>query len=426
MFHPPTTESKQQNNPTRSQSTPERTRELSPFISARIAPASAAGTGNGGMPPGANRGMPKALARLHATYGNQAVLRMVSPQASIIQAKLTVNQPGDQYEQEADRVADQVMRMPASSGRIGFSKSQAPHISRAVAGSVNSPIQRQASPANQQDVKKEEQASILSLKGIPGMDHALSPGLESQILAARSGGEPMAAEARAFFEPRFGVDFGNVRIHRDSTAGETVRRLNARAYTLGHHIAFAPGEYQTGTERGRHLMAHELTHVVQQGDQVRTLMRACDCATRGGSPATSAQHSFLSGFFPNLQTANYCVTAPATPTYNCFAWSIGNTGQWIDSQIDSVYGNNNGTLEFSDFDAFYQTYGGLRPVTDRTPSAPEVVLYAVGSRVTHAARKTGSGACRYESKLGANVRIAHEPWDLEGGSTYGNVGRYYE
>jgi hypothetical protein len=424
MFRAAANESKQHSNSARFSLKSDPARELSPLVPAAIGPAwsDAAGLGAASPPVAPLR----QVFRLHSMYGNQAVLRMLSPQASMIQAKLTVNQPGDQYEQEADRVADRVMQMSESGSPAGFSQSQAPHISRAAPGSVRSPIQRQASPANQQEVKEEEQPSILSLKEIPGTNHALSPGLEAQILAARNGGEPLAADARAFFEPRFGVDFGQVRIHRDSAAGETARRLNARAYTLGHHIAFAPGEYQTDSERGRHLMAHELTHVVQQGDQIRTLMRACDCSTRGGTPPTSAQHSFLSRFFPNLQTANYCVTAPATPTYNCFAWSIGNTTQWIDSQIDSVYGNNNGTLEFSDFDAFYQQYGGLRPVTDRTPAAPEVVLYAVGNRVTHAARKTGSGDCRYESKLGANVRIAHEPWDLEGGSTYGNVGRYYE
>ena len=419
MLHAPVNNNKQQTDALRNQLAPQPQPDLEPTSAASWAAVPASG------PPASPR--MQHFSQMQSVYGNQAVLRMLNASHPVLQAKLAVNQPGDQYEQEADRVADQVMRMPASDGPVQFSKSQAPHISRAVAGSVSSSLQRQASPANQQDVKEEEQASILSLKAIPGMNHGLTPGLESQILSARRGGEPLAADTRAFFEPRFGVDFGSVRIHRDGAAGETVRRLNARAYTLGHHIAFAPGEYQMGTEQGRHLMAHELTHVVQQGDQVRTLMRACDCSTRGGSPPTRTQHSFLTRAFPHLQTANYCVTAPATPTYNCFAWSIGNTGQWIDDQIDRVYGNNNNVLEFSDFDTLYQQYGGLRPVTDRTPAAPEVILYAVGNRVTHAARKTGSGSdCRYESKLGRNVRIAHEPWDLEGGSIYGDVGRYYE
>jgi hypothetical protein len=109
MFHAPTTESKQQNDSTRSQSMPERTRELSPRVPATMGPVLSSAS----APPPANHGMPKALARLHSAYGNQAVLRMVSPQASMIQIKLTVNQPGDQYEQEADRVADQVMHMLA-------------------------------------------------------------------------------------------------------------------------------------------------------------------------------------------------------------------------------------------------------------------------------------------------------------------------
>ena len=145
----------------------------------------------------------------------------------------------------------------------------------------------------------------------------------------------------------------------------------------------------------------------------------------GGSAPTSAQQSFLSGVFPRLKAANYCVTAPATATYNCFAWSIGDTSKWIDTDVDSVYGIKNGTLEFSDFDAFYSANGGLRPLVGQTPANPKVALYAVGSSPTHASRITGSGNCAFESKLGKFVRIAHDPTDLEGGTVYGGIDRFY-
>jgi len=75
---------------------------------------------------------------------------------------------------------------------------------------------------------------------------------------------PLSASERAYFEPRFGKNFSTVRLYDDAAAGAAARSINARAFTLGGNIAFAPGEYSPGTEEGRRLLAHELTHVVQQ------------------------------------------------------------------------------------------------------------------------------------------------------------------
>jgi hypothetical protein len=82
-------------------------------------------------------------------------------------------------------------------------------------------------------------------------------------LALRSG-QPLAESTRRSFEPRFGHDFGRVRVHTDSAAAQSTEAVHARAYTLGCDIAFASGEYDTGSARGRALLAHELAHVVQQ------------------------------------------------------------------------------------------------------------------------------------------------------------------
>lgn len=87
---------------------------------------------------------------------------------------------------------------------------------------------------------------------------------EADIQALRGGGRALAASERAFFEPRFGYDFGAVRVHTDSRAARAAHSIGARAFTLGHDLVFAPGEYRPGSDRGRRLMAHELTHVVQQ------------------------------------------------------------------------------------------------------------------------------------------------------------------
>lgn len=84
-----------------------------------------------------------------------------------------------------------------------------------------------------------------------------------------SPGQPLDASTRTFMEPRFGYDFSQVRVHTDKRAAESARAVNALAYTVGRDVVFGEGEYEPGTSMGRRLLAHELTHVVQQGDQNR-------------------------------------------------------------------------------------------------------------------------------------------------------------
>ena len=83
----------------------------------------------------------------------------------------------------------------------------------------------------------------------------------------RSPGQPLDPATRAFMEPRFGHDFSAVRVHTDLRAAESARAVNALAYTVGRDVTFGPGQYAPGTSAGRRLIAHELAHVVQQGDR---------------------------------------------------------------------------------------------------------------------------------------------------------------
>lgn len=169
-----------------------------------------------------------ALLALQKTHGNRYVQRVVAG----IQAKLTVGQPGDIYEQEADRVADTVMRMPEPA------------------------VQRQP---------EEEEEEELQAKELPGQTSEVTPNLESHINAIRGGGQPLSESTRAFFEPRFGYDFSQVQVHTGTDADTLNHALNARAFTRGHDVVFGAGQYAPGTTAGRRLLAHELTHVVQQG-----------------------------------------------------------------------------------------------------------------------------------------------------------------
>lgn len=333
---------------------------------------------------------------------------------------LTVSRPGDSYEQEADRIAAQVMRMPDNGAADAPASEDVPVISRWAEGLIG------RETADDEELVDDDPSSLISAisrKEVPGGEPQATRGVAADVRSLRGGGQQLASEARSFFEPRFHHDFGEVRVHTDARAEATSRALSARAFTVGSDIAFAAGEYRPDTEAGRQLLAHELTHVVQQGNQVRTLMRACNCAAAGTSKPTPAQHTFLSGYFPLLKVDNYCVTGPATGTYNCIAWSVGNTSSWVWDDVDAA-GNKNGTVEYSDFDAFYAARG-LTPVANATPSNPVIALYGTASGPTHAALNTGAACGSFESKLGANVRIAHSAPDLEGGSTYGDLNRYY-
>jgi hypothetical protein len=100
----------------------------------------------------------------------------------------------------------------------------------------------------------------------------------------RSPGQPLDAAARAFFEPRFGHDFSKVRLHTDSEAAESARSVNALAYTVGRDVVFGAAQYAPGTATGNALLAHELTHVVQQGGRTQS-----GAAQRISSPSDGAE-----------------------------------------------------------------------------------------------------------------------------------------
>ena len=334
-----------------------------------------------------------------------------------VQAKLEMGRPGDAWEREADRVAEQVVGM-------GFVPPGAAPLPITRAGAGAGVVSRQEEPEEDEEHRDGSHPSRLSAKEVPGATLSIPAGVAAEIAALPGGGRPLDTQVRAFVEPRFGYDFGRVRVHTDERAARTTRAVGARAYAVGRDVVFAPGEYRPDTADGRRLLAHELTHVVQQGEQPRAVMRACSCATIPGARApTAAESATMPGDFPRLTSGNWCVTAPATSTYNCYAWSVGINSRWIDTEVDSVHGNRNGTLEFSDFDAFYRTFG-LKPILACDPSA-QVALYAKGSAPQHAARRhTASCGYSFESKLGKDYRIVHDVYELEG-PLYGTLARFY-
>ncbi len=176
-----------------------------------------------------------------------------------IQTKLTVGAPGDHYEQEADRVAAQVMTMPDSSPQVQrFPLEDNPVQMRSLAESITPLVQRQ--------VDESVQMHPLLQRSIQGDLTQGSGDLESRLNASKGGGSPLASEVQAFMEPRFGADFSGVRVHTGGEAVQMNRQLGAQAFTHGSDVYFGAGKSPGNNE----LTAHELTHVVQQtGGQVR-------------------------------------------------------------------------------------------------------------------------------------------------------------
>ena len=153
---------------------------------------------------------------------------------TVVQAKLELTTPGDSYEQEADRMADHVMRS-------AFSVSD---------GDGQSPRQTMSRPT----VSRRSSGS----GGV-----AVDSQTESGIMSSRGGGSSLPTALRSRMETGFGADFSNVRIHNDSTAASLSNSIQAKAFTYGNDIYFNRGQYSPETTEGQRLVAHELTHVAQ-------------------------------------------------------------------------------------------------------------------------------------------------------------------
>lgn len=192
------------------------------------------------------------IASLHRTMGNRAVHRLFASGA--IQAKLTVGRPNDNYEEEADRVADAVMRMPEP--RVQRECEEEPVQTRPLADRITPLLQRQSDP----EEEEEEPVRAKAAEETP----QVTSNLEASINALQGRGQPLSKESRAFFEPRFGRDFSGVRVHTDTRANQLARSVNARAFTRGNDLVFGSGEYSPGSAAGRRLLGHELTHTIQQ------------------------------------------------------------------------------------------------------------------------------------------------------------------
>lgn len=252
--------------------------------------------------PGAAWDFSKISVSSPATYRTPSPLSTPSV-PGIVQSKLAVGEVDDPLEREADRVADQVMRM--SDPRLGN-------------GDRSAVLQRKCAECEEKDQELSRKESCnaatpdragkpitpeperelhpwfvakagLRPGGFPVSGDSRDEVVHRKPLAANSapssqspahvqnaissGGHPLDRSSLSFFEPRLGCDLSSVRIHSGSLAAESARAIDARAYTLGNNIVFGRGEFRTNSETSKQLLAHELVHVMQQGGSTKTVQR---------------------------------------------------------------------------------------------------------------------------------------------------------
>jgi outer membrane protein OmpA-like peptidoglycan-associated protein len=238
-----------------------------------------------------------------------------------VQPTLRIGSPGDAFEREAERVADTVMRMPGSA--VGDSTACRHVVQRKCSACAD---EARAAAANRDDEEKTGARSAPRGIGAPAW-------LNSALDALDGSGRPLAGQTRSFFESRMGHDFGNVRVHTGTRADGLARSVQARAFTWGNHIVFGAGEYAEGTSAGGHLLAHELTHTIQQGAAAPMPGRDAEAAAPLGIHGMTRRAGVQ-------QLQRFCrdLAAPPAMTCNIGAASPANPGTFVE------FGQNSSAL----------------------------------------------------------------------------------
>lgn len=193
---------------------------------------------------------------------------------NILQPKLKIGQANDQYEQEADRVAEQIMRMPESEST---SKANTNSFSNINSSQQHAIVQRSCAACR-------EESDLIQRKKQPALTSEVPANITTSMQSLKASGSPLAQSERSFFEPRFGTSFSGVRLHHNQSAAKTAESIQARAFTLGQHIVFGAGQYSPGSAASKKLLAHELTHVIQQKGASSSVIQRYTCQN---NPATA-------------------------------------------------------------------------------------------------------------------------------------------
>lgn len=197
-------------------------------------------------------------------YGK--ILQVPNFKSFVIQRKLIVGSPNDPLEEEADAMAHKVMRMPEQN----FVQPKCAHCQeeeRAQRKSLDTFIQKKCTNCKEELVNRKPLVSFIQKKGASLESNTVaSDEVFNQIQSTKGSGSFLAGTTKGFMESRFGTDFSNVKIHTGNYAAQLSKELNAQAFTVGNDIYFNEGKYQPESFAGKYLLAHELTHTIQQSD----------------------------------------------------------------------------------------------------------------------------------------------------------------
>jgi hypothetical protein len=242
-----------------------------------------------------------------------------------LQCKLSIGATDDPLEQEAETIADKVMRMPAvplfqkTSSASLLQMERVPEGRMRQRGAGGEVIRRKCSQCEEEKLQRKSLVSYIQRKessaGTVASEH-----VTEKINASRGGGRNLDGTTQSFMQNRFGADFSQVKIHTGTEAIQMNRELNAKAFTVGNDIYFNEGQYNPDSRDGKHLLAHELTHTVQQEKGVqRKIQRlpgspAGGCGVCYGSPMLAGRvaHAFIQEEFqllyPHVLSEHYILS----------------------------------------------------------------------------------------------------------------------
>lgn len=285
--------------------------------------------------------------------GDFSRVRVHGRTGTAMRPKLVIGDPADDLEREADAVAGQVIGMADS--RIS-DEAVNERVSRVRGGELPSDRDRLVrreiwSPysieeGRAEEEEREEETEFVQTKAVSSRQPGMAPEAAAQIEALRAGGgEPLSTPVRTFMERRFGHDFSRVRVHTGSVAREAAASVNARAFAIGRTMVFGASQYAPESESGRRLIAHELTHVVQQGGVPRLpavgIPSGADApATQSGSQGGSTTADAIAGSVTpcttqDVHTIRRVKWHPNRATgRTSFPWGSGPNGDILEATTD--------------------------------------------------------------------------------------------
>lgn len=222
---------------------------------------------------------------------------------ALVHPKSKIGPINDKYEQETDGAAELVMRKIDT------------YPNWKIISEENDKFRAKPVSSQITNLQPEVKIEATQINQVKGQTFRVCPCVESAIISLRGSGQPLAKHERDFFESSFGHDFASIRVHADENAARVAAAINARAFTFGNDIAFSAGGYKPETTHGKRLLAHELTHIIQQTNinvprkqvtgattpnhtaerEANSVAKAVSCGGHAGSITTQIQAGVLAG-----------------------------------------------------------------------------------------------------------------------------------